>query len=69
MAPGSAPARAAGLPSGVQMAERPAVRGYPPPVGPAKLATATQICCPVAIRRARSSCRAASSSAFTVPAR
>jgi hypothetical protein len=42
MAPGSGPAREIMVPSGIQIAERPAASSKPPPVEPAKLATATQ---------------------------
>ena len=42
ISPGSGPALETATPSGVHIADRPAVRAKPPPVGPAKLATATQ---------------------------
>ena len=42
MAPGSGPAWMTTMPRDVQMLERPAAWAKPPPVDPAKLATATQ---------------------------
>jgi len=66
--PGAESARATASPPGAQMAERPAVAVYPPPVGPAQLATATQTWCLVAMRRARSSGPAQSGPAQSGPA-
>ena len=62
------PACATTDPSAAQIPDRPAAGSYPPPFGPAPLATATQIPCSVATRRARSSWSAASSTALTLPA-
>jgi hypothetical protein len=50
------------------MADRPPALSKPPPVEPAKLATATQPSWSRGTRRARSSWTAASSAALTVPA-
>ena len=69
IAPISGPACATTEPSAAQMPDRPAHESKPPPVAPAQLATATQIPCRVAARRARSSWSPDSSAPLTLPTR